>query len=39
VKIFAGRQVRQREAMLYGNKTGVTMARHARSIAVKTNPL
>ena len=39
VKVFAGRQIRQREAVLYGNKAGITMARHARSIAVETNPL
>ena len=39
VKIFTGRQVRQREAMLYGNQAGVSVARHARSIAVDTNPL
>jgi hypothetical protein len=39
VKIFAGRQVRQWEAMLHGSQAGVSMARHARSIAVDTNPL
>jgi hypothetical protein len=37
--VFGGRPVRQLEAMLYGNEAGLSVARHAPSIAVNTNPL
>ena len=36
---FCWRPVRQREAMLYKNEAGITVARHAQSFAVEANPL